>query len=196
MRSRQPTDPTANFASNCEQSFHRICLIIGSGPKGGKGGANPRFPAANTWEPLVGYSRAGRWPHVHVAGTHPQMGPMAKLVARAMFYAQGVFSNAQEHERALDRAGASLQKDVVRNPHILTNICGHGKRWEKPHGKKFFRDIRPASSISAITALVSPEMLSKSESGSDRSRRKIAGNKKWRKPENRPPPITIFTTCD
>ena len=107
------------------------------------------------WEDIVGYSRAVRIGNViEVAGT-TAVDENNNVVGLNDPGAQTRFI-LQKIEKALHTADASM-RDVVRTRMFVTDIA----RWEeigRAHGE-FFREIKPASTMLQISALISPEML-------------------------------------
>ena len=98
------------------------------------------------FESLVGYSRAVRiGPHVVVAGTTAP-GANAAVQAREAL---------RRIEAALKQAGASLA-DVVRTRMYVTDISA----WRDVAAvhAEVFGDIRPASTMIGVSALISPEL--------------------------------------
>ena len=117
--------------------------------------ARRNISSGTKWEPLVGYSRAVRvGPHVHVAGT-TAVDAAGNLVGPGDAYAQTAFI-LRKIETALIEGGASMAQ-VVRTRMFVTDISRF-EEFGRAHGE-VFRDIRPASTMVEVKALVDPAML-------------------------------------
>jgi enamine deaminase RidA (YjgF/YER057c/UK114 family) len=111
--------------------------------------------SGSKWEPLVGYSRAVRIGNtISVSGTAPA-GPDGAVVGAGNVYLQ-----AQHCLKiilaALEQAGAA-PKDVIRTRIFTTEI----DKWQeigRAHAE-IFADIRPATTMVEVRALVDPLMM-------------------------------------
>ena len=113
-----------------------------------------RFGSDGPWEGIVGYSRVVvRGEAAWVSGTTSLVDGTVAHPGDAVAQTRQVLTTI---EQALERAGFSL-KDVVRTRMFVTDIS----RWEeigRVHGE-VFGDIRPATTMVQVAALIDPDML-------------------------------------
>lgn len=113
-----------------------------------------RFGSGAPWEAVVGYSRVV----VHgdcawVSGTTATVDGAVALPGDAGAQTRQALANLRA---ALERAGFSLA-DVVRTRMFVTDI-GRWQEVGEVHGE-VFADIRPATSMVQVAALIDPDML-------------------------------------
>ncbi len=112
------------------------------------------FSSGAVWEDIVGYSRAVQVGNIiEIAGTTAIEND--EIIGLGDAYQQTKFI-IQKIEKVLNEAGASLT-DVVRTRIFVVDI-GQWEKIGKAHGE-FFNEIKPASTMVEVSALIHPDIL-------------------------------------
>lgn len=113
------------------------------------------YSSGAKWEDIVGYSRAVQIGNqLEVTGT-VAVDESGILIGKGDFFRQTEFA-LQKIERVLQQAGFSMT-DVIRTRIFVTDIS-HWEDVGRAH-KLFFGDIKPATTMVEVKALIAPEYL-------------------------------------
>jgi enamine deaminase RidA (YjgF/YER057c/UK114 family) len=113
------------------------------------------FSSGAKWEDIVGYSRAVQVGNqLEVTGT-VAVDESGVLIGKGDFFKQTEFA-LQKIQKVIEQAGFSMT-DVIRTRIFVTDIS-HWEEVGRAH-KLFFGNIKPATTMVEVKALIAPEYL-------------------------------------